>query len=87
MKFRNYEEKTRDYIVNELKTNPNEIKSITAFQSKGGDDGVTISVIYTDEPDIKYYYKSFRGTIKLDETISSLDDKPTKGKRSVELNP
>ncbi|MNJ72889.1 hypothetical protein D3C77_696070 [compost metagenome] len=86
MKFNNYEQKTRDYIINELNMNMAQIKSITAFQSKGGDDGITISVIYTDEPDIKYYYKSIRGQIELSETLS-LDGSSTKSKRSVELNP
>ncbi|WP_223067691.1 DUF3139 domain-containing protein [Paenibacillus caui] len=81
--FNRFEDRTRDYLVNEQKIPLKEIQSIDAFQAKGGDSGITISVIFEDEPNIKYNYKSYDGEIKQSDTISLKDGRQTRGKHSV----
>ncbi|MCY9400974.1 hypothetical protein MOF38_14420, partial [Bacillus haynesii] len=43
-----------------------DIKEIKGIRSKGGDYGILVRVIYKDNPNVHYFYKSYKGKITYD---------------------
>lgn len=59
-------DKTKDYLLNKENKKKEDIKEIKGIRSKGGDYGILVRVIYKDNPNVHYFYKSYKGKITYD---------------------
>lgn len=59
-------DKTNDYLLNKENKKKEDIKEIKGIRSKGGDYGILVRVIYKDNPNVHYFYKSYKGKITYD---------------------
>lgn len=69
-------DKTEHYLIDHENKKKEEIKEVKGLNSKGGDYGVLVRVIFKDHPSIHHFYKQINGKIVYDgnEDISKVKE-------------
>ncbi|MEN2466483.1 hypothetical protein [Ornithinibacillus sp. FSL M8-0202] len=70
-------QKTKEYLKKEKQVEPSDIKEIQGAGSKGGDYGISVKVIFRNEPNKIYFYRSIDGEITEDPVAEEYDKPAT----------
>ncbi|ATH91516.1 DUF3139 domain-containing protein [Bacillus glycinifermentans] len=75
--------KTENYLIDKENKKKEDMKEIKGIRSKGGDYGILVRVIYKNNPNVHYFYKSYKGKITYDgkEDLSKAKEPGLKGRQ------